>query len=106
MRVERNGWFIDIEPLDVSRRPQWEIRCRIRRTRDREEEEEERKHRFVVTEELAERFRLDALSEPRREERLLKAAKRVILRDFDEIFSEPAGGLDSLRSLAEPDLRE
>jgi hypothetical protein len=104
MKVERNGWFIDIEPLDVSRRPNWEIRCLIRRKRERKEEE--RRHRFVVSGELAERFRLDTLPESRREERLVKAAKRVILRELDEIFSEPEGGLDSVRSLEEPDLRE
>jgi hypothetical protein len=104
MRVERNGWFIDIEPLDVSRRPNWEIRCLIRRKR--ENQVEERKHRFIVSGELSERFRLDGLPDSRREERLLKAAKRVILKDFDEIFSEPAGGLDSVRFLEEPDFRE
>ena len=104
MRVERNGWFIDIEPLDVSRRPNWEIRCLIRRKRERQEDE--RKHRFVVSKELAERYGLDALPDSRREKRLVQAAKKVILRDFDEIFSEPAGGLDSVRFLEEPDLRE
>jgi len=104
MRVERNGWFIDIEPLDVSRRPNWEIRCLIRRKRERQEEE--RRHRFVVAGDLADRFRLDALPESRREERLVQAAKRVILRDFEEIFSEPEGGLDSVRPLEERDLRE
>lgn len=104
IKVERDGWFIDIETLDVSQRPHWEIRCLIRRRKA--DRLEQRTHRFYVSREVNQRLGLDALSESRREDRLTRAAKRVILREFDEIFSEPEGGLDSLRALSEPDLRE
>jgi hypothetical protein len=103
MKVERDGWFIDIETLDVSRRPHWEIRCLIRRKKDRREEE--RRHRFYVAEELAEKLKLGSLSEAKREDLLARGAKRVVLREFQEIFAEPEGGLDSLRPLTESDLR-
>ena len=103
MKVERDGWFIDIEPLDVSERPHWEIRCLIRRRKDHRDEE--RKHRFYVSADLAEKLKLGALPEARREELLTRAAKRVVLREFDEIFAEPEGGLDSLRPLTEADLQ-
>ena len=102
LRVERDGWFIDIETLDVSERPNWEIRCRIRRSK--ETEEEERGHRFYVSPELSERYKLTELSEPQREKLMTQAAKRVILREFEEIFAEPEGGLDSLRPLTASDL--
>jgi hypothetical protein len=36
---------------------------------------------------------------------LSQGAKRVILREFDDIFAEPEGGLDSLRLLNESDLK-
>lgn len=104
LKVERDGWFIDIETLDVSRRPHWEIRVLIRRRKD--QDEEERRHRFYVTRELADRFELDGMKEVRRDDRLARAAKKVILREFAEIFAEPEGGLDSLRPLTENDLRE
>jgi hypothetical protein len=103
MKVERDGWFIDIETLDVSQRPHWEIRCLIRRKKDRREEE--RRHRFYVSAELAEKLKLGSLSEGKREDLLARGAKRVVLREFQEIFAEPEGGLDSLRPLTEPDLR-
>lgn len=102
LKVERDGWLIDIETLDVGQRPHWEIRCRIRRKK--QGKVEERKHRFFVPEDLENRLKLGALSEARREERLVRAAKSVILRELDEIFSEPEGGLDSLRPLTEKDL--
>lgn len=102
MKVERDGWFIDVETLDVSRRPHWEIRCLIRRRKD--DRDEQRRHRFYVSEELAEKHKLGALPEARREDLLSRAAKRVILREFEEIFAEPEGGLDSLRPLTEGDL--
>jgi hypothetical protein len=101
-KVERNGWFIDIETLDVSQRPHWEIRCLIRRRR--EQREEERRHRFFVSEELAEKLKLGALPEARREDLLARGAKRVVLRELEEIFAEPEGGLDSLRPLTDADL--
>jgi len=104
MKVERDGWFIDIETLDVSQRPHWEIRCLIRRRK--ENLEEERKHRFYVTAELWENLKLGTLPEARREDLLARAAKRVVLREFEEIFAEPEGGLDSLRPLEEADLRQ
>jgi hypothetical protein len=103
IKVERDGWFIDIETLDVSRRPHWEIRCLIRRRK--ETREEQRKHRFYVNHDIGERLKLSELPEARREDVLVRAAKSVILRELDEIFSEPEGGLDSLRPLTEPDLR-
>ena len=102
IRVERDGWFIDIETLDVSERPDWEIRCRIRRSK--EQLEEQRGHRFIVSRELSERFKLGSLPEERRMELLIQAAKRVILREINEIFDEPEEGLDSVRSLTASDL--
>ena len=42
IKIERDGWFIDIETLDVSERPNWEIRCRIRRSKEEREEERSR----------------------------------------------------------------
>lgn len=103
LKIEKDGWFIDVEILDVSKRPHWEIRCLIRRRKDRGDEQ--RRHRFFVSEEVAEELKLEALPEARREELLARAAKRVILREFAEIFAEPEGGLDSLRPLTETDLR-
>ncbi len=35
---------------------------------------------------------------------MTQAAKRVVLRELDEIFAEPEGGLDSLRPLTASDL--
>jgi hypothetical protein len=102
MKVEKDGWFIDIETLGVSQRPHWEIRCLIRRRKD--QRDEQRKHRFFVSSELAEKLKLGALSESKREDLLARGAKRVVLREFAEIFAEPEGGLDSLRPLAESDL--
>ncbi|MGH9322508.1 MAG: hypothetical protein ACRD3V_21815 [Vicinamibacteria bacterium] len=102
-KVERDGWFIDVETLDVSRRPHWEIRCLIRRRKD--ETDEQRRHRFFVSPELGERLKLDALPEGKREDLLARAAKSVILREMEEIFSEPEEGLDSLRPLTEWDLK-
>ncbi len=102
-KVERDGWFIDIETLDVSKRPHWEIRCLIRRRKD--QRDEERKHRFYVSTELGDRLNLEALPESRREDLLARAAKKVVLREFEEIFAEPEGGLDSLRPLGEADLQ-
>lgn len=101
MKVERGGWFIDVETLDVSERPHWEIRCLIRRRKDHRDEE--RRHRFYVSAELGEKLKLGDLPEGRREDLLARAAKRVVLREFEEIFAEPAGGLDSLRPLTETD---
>lgn len=101
MRVERDGWFIDIETLDVSKRPHWEIRCLIRRRKG--ERQEERRHRFYVSPELAEKVKLEGLPRARREEILFRAAKKVVLREFAEIFAEPEGGLDSLRPLTPSD---
>ena len=102
MRVERDGWFIDIDVLDVSERPNWELRCAIRR--QKEQREDERGHRFYVSHELSERLGLGEMNESEREELMSRAAKKVILREFDEIFSEPEGGLDSLRPLTHQDL--
>ena len=102
IRVERDGWFIDIETLDVCERPDWEIRCRIRRSND--DLEEQRGHRFVVSRELSDRYDLGGLAEERRMKLMTQAAKRVILREIDEIFDEPEEGLDSVRALTASDL--
>ena len=102
IKVERDGWFIDIETLDISERPNWEIRCIIRRSK--EKREEERGHRFFVSTELSERYQLAELSQQKREKLMTQAAKRVVLRDLDAIFAEPEGGLDSLRPLTASDL--
>jgi len=102
MKVEKDGWFIDIETLAVSQRPHWEIRCLIRRRKD--QRDEQRRHRFSVSGELAEKLKLSALTEAKREDLLARGAKRVVLREFSEIFAEPEGGLDSLRALTERDL--
>ena len=102
MKVEKDGWFIDIETLAVSQRPHWEIRCLIRRRKD--QRNEQRRHRFYVSGELAEKLKLSALTEAKREDLLARGAKRVVLREFSEIFAEPEGGLDSLRPLTERDL--
>jgi len=103
MRVERDGWFIDIDILDVSERPNWELRCAIRRTKD--DEEDERGHRFFVSPEICERMGIGEMTEDSREHLMTRAAKKVILREFTEIFAEPEGGLDSLRPLTADDLR-
>lgn len=102
MKVERDGWFIDIETLDVSQRPDWEIRCRIRRHKDGQHEE--RGHRFYVPGAISDKLGLDELSDAAREERLANGAKRVTLRELEDIFLEPEGGLDSLRALSAEDL--
>lgn len=102
IRVEKDGWFIDIEVLDVSRRPSWEIRCAIRRMKDGIEER--RNHRFYVEDSLADALQLETMPTERREERLLRAAKGVVLRELGEIFAEPEEGLDSLRPLSKADL--
>ena len=101
IKVELDGWFIDIETIDVSERPNWEIRCRIRRSK--EKREEERGHRFFVSPELSERYKLAELSQQQREKLMTQAAKHVVLRELDEIFAEPEDGLDSLRPLTASD---
>lgn len=102
LRVERDGWFIDIEPLDVAQRPDWEIRCRIHRHKDGQHEE--RGHRFYVPGATSHQLGLDELSDSQREERLVNGAKLVTLRELEDIFLEPEGGLDSLRALTIEDL--
>ncbi len=104
INVERHGWYVTLEILDVSKRPNWEIRIKI--VRSKENQREIRGHRFHVCPELAEKFHLDRLSDEKRREVLSGGAKKVILRDLDEIFAEPEGGLDSLRSLNEVDLSQ
>ena len=101
IRVERDGWFIDIEPHEVSERPHWELRLTITRTKERLEER--RGHRFTVAPELSARYKLSELKDNERETLLVRAAKNVILREMDEIFAEPEGGLDSVRPLRETD---
>jgi len=57
-----------------------------------------------VSPEIAERLRLDRLSDTKRRDLLAAAAKKAVLRQLNEIFTEPPGGLDALRPLAEADL--
>jgi len=40
----------------------------------------------------------------RRRDRLWLAAKRIIMRELDEIFSEPEGGLEAVRPILAADL--
>jgi len=101
--VERHGWRVEIRPEPPQRRPDWEIRCEIVRTGERASER--RGHRFYVPPELAAEARLDELPEGRRLELLSLAAKRIVMRELEEIFAEPEGGLDSLRPIRAGDLR-
>lgn len=55
--------------------------------------------------EIATAVRLDELSPQRRMEVMSLAAKRIVMRDLDEIFSEPEAGLDSVRPIRAEDLR-
>jgi hypothetical protein len=102
IRVERHGWYVTIEVRDISKRPNWEIRVSIIRTK--EDLTEHRGHRFFVAPEVAARLKMDRWAKPKLTDVLSQAAKKVILREFDDIFSEPEGGLDSLRLLTESDL--
>lgn len=102
INIEKHGWYVTIDILDVSKRPNWEIRVRI--TRSREGQKDIRGHRFYLSSELVERLGLEQWSYEKRRGVLSDGAKRVILREFNEIFAEPEGGLDSLRPLKEVDL--
>ena len=102
--VEIYGWYVTIEVLDLSKRPNWEIRVKI--SRCKKSRRETRPHRFYVSSDLAEKLRIDKWSEAKRQSLFSRGAKEVILRHFEEIFSEPEGGLDSLRPLSEADLAE
>jgi hypothetical protein len=101
--VERHGWRVEIYPREPERRPQWEIRCEIVRRSDRGRER--RGHRFFVAPDIADATRLDELSPQRRMELMSLAAKRIVMRELEEIFSEPEGGLDSVRPIRAEDLR-
>jgi hypothetical protein len=46
LTVERDGWFIQIEVIEVVKRPDWEIRCGITRSGEGVEEADYRGHRF------------------------------------------------------------
>lgn len=102
--VEIYGWYVTIEVLDLSKRPNWEIRVKI--IRSKESRRESRGHRFFVASDLAEKLKIDKWAESKRESVFSRGAKEVILRDFEEIFSEPEDGLDSLRPLTALDLAE
>ena len=101
--VEINGWIVEVEVLDVAQRPHWEIRCSITRSKERAPHET-RGHRFYVPPEVAEARQLDRLSRKNRYALLGSAARRIILRELDAIFSEPEGGLESLRPIGAEDL--
>ncbi len=103
LKVERDGWFIDIEPLEVSERPNWEMRCLIQRSTE-DGKREQRHNRFFVPSELATKLGLAELSEEDRREALARGAKHIIMREIEEIFAEPEDGLDSVRALTEKEL--
>jgi hypothetical protein len=102
--VEISGWYVTVDVRDVSKRPNWEIRVNI--SRSKENRRERRGHRFYVAPDLSRDLGVDKWSDTKRWAVLSQAAKKVILRDFEEIFSEPEEGLDSLRPLTEVDLSE
>lgn len=102
IRVEIHGWYVIIEVRDVSKRPNWEIRVSI--TRTKEGLKENRGHRFYVAPEVAAKLKMDKWAKQKLVSVLAQGAKRVILKDFDDIFTEPEGGLDSLRLLTEANL--
>jgi hypothetical protein len=104
INVEIYGWYVTIEVLDLSKRPNWEIRVKINRSK--ESRRESRGHRFFVSSDLAEKLGIDKWPDAKRQSLLSRGAKEVILREFEEIFSEPEGGLDSLRPLSKGDLSE
>jgi hypothetical protein len=104
LNVEIYGWYVSINVRDVSKRPQWEIRVNI--SRSKENRRERRGHRFNVAPELSEKLSIDKWSDTKRKDLFSQAAKKVIIRDFHEIFAEPEDGLDSLRPLTEDDLTE
>jgi hypothetical protein len=104
INVEIYGWYVTIEVLDLSKRPNWEIRVKI--LRSKESRRESRGHRFFVPVDVAEKLKIDKWPDAKRQNLFAKGAKEVILREFEEIFSEPEGGLDSLRPLSEGDLSE
>lgn len=104
INVEIYGWYVTIEVLDLSKRPNWEIRVKINRSK--ESRSESRGHRFFVPSDLAERLGIDKWPDAKRQDLFSRGAKEVILREFEEIFSEPEDGLDSLRALTESDLVE
>ena len=95
---------MSIDVRDVSKRPNWEIRVNI--SRSKENRRERRGHRFYVAPELSEKLNVDKWPDMKRRELFSQAAKKVIIRDFHEIFAEPEEGLDSLRPLTEADLTE
>jgi len=104
INVEIYGWYVTIEILDLAKRPNWEIRVKI--IRSKESRRESRGHRFFVGPDLAEELNIDKWTDSKRESLFSRGAKEVILREFEDIFSEPEDGLDSLRSLKEEDLAE
>lgn len=102
--VERHGWRVEILPEEPRKRPGWEIRCEI--TRTSETASEWRGHRFFVPDELADELGFDRMPPSKREERMCRAAKRIVMRELAEIFSEPEGGLDSVRPISAADLAD
>jgi hypothetical protein len=104
LNVEIYGWYVSIAVREISKRPGWEIRVNI--CRSKETLRERRGHRFNVSPELSEKLSIDKWSDTKRRDVFSQAAKNVIVREFNEIFSEPEDGLDSLRPLTEADLSE
>jgi hypothetical protein len=104
INVEIYGWYVTIEVLNLSKRPNWEIRVKI--TRSKESRRESRGHRFFVGPDLAGKLNIEKWTNSKRESLFARGAKEVILRDFEDIFSEPEDGLDSLRALTEEDLTD
>lgn len=102
LNVEVYGWYVTIEVRDVSKRPNWEIRVGINRYK--EKRRDHRGHRFYIEPALSEKLSIEEWTDAKRRAVLLQGAKKVIVREFEEIFSEPEEGLDSLRQLTEADL--
>ena len=95
---------MEIAPEEPRKRPAWEIRCEI--TRSNETESEWRGHRFFVPDAVADEVGLDRMPPAKREERMCRAAKRIVMRELAEIFAEPEGGLDSVRPISAGDLAD
>ena len=101
--LEIHGWHVRVNVIDLSRRPVWEMRCEITRSREMGPEER-RGHRFFLDDDAAERLEFDAWPDEQRRDRMCRAVKRFLLRDMEEAFADPEGGLDSRRPLQESDL--
>lgn len=101
--LEIHGWHVKVEVTDLSRRPVWEMRCEITRSREMGPEER-RGHRFYLDDASAESLEFDDWPDEQRRDSICRAVRRFLLRDMEEAFADPEGGLDSRRRLDETDL--